>query len=249
MTLNCPWGPKNKMSSMRFMIAKQILRRLDKQKNQMINLGQPENIIEDAIFAAEESELYNYRRGIQMMKKLIEIEKEELGDSTNENITKSYFITIRPKPEIEWNTFYNTIEKLIQRKKFIKCTYSYEQAGKTNDEIGKGFHVHIICTTEWRSVQEAVRDTFSTCQHIAERQCIDVQKIWNQTQWNQKLAYIQNYESSDDHKILTKEMDQIWREKNNLMPLYYKGSTDALPVSSPGQGVSITEIDINTHLP
>lgn len=193
-----------------------------------------------------ENEREKFRKIIAISKELHNVYKEEMGIEDPSKITRSYFVTISPKEEIEWTKFYNTIEKLIQRKCITKAIYSFEQRGKNENEIGKGFHVHIICTSTWRSISECIRDCASSCNNICTKNNIDVQKLWNTTQWDTKLKYIRDYESNDNHKIATKDTDDIWRKNMGINNLYYKGldtpeESPSLSITSPGQ-IEIVEI-------
>lgn len=231
MTLNCPWVPKNKMSSLIFAHAKSILKKADKLKFNELK-GLDDKTTEQLRLQFIEQQLNEFDKILDLSEELHKRYKERMK---NEKITRSYFITIRPKPEIEWETFYHIIEKYMKRKTFIEATYSYEQKGLNESELGKGFHVHIICKSTWRSIPEVLRDTTSSVGSICGPSGIDVTKIWNESQWNNCISYISDYTSDDNHKEITKVTDKLWREKNNLMPLYIKNHDVNSLLPSPGQ--------------
>lgn len=184
-----------------------------------------------------ESEIMRFKNILDIAKELHSVYQEEIDDK--KKIPRSYFITVSPKSEIAWETFYHTIQQLINRRCIESAIYSYEQRGKNENEIGKGFHVHILCTSTWRSKGEALNACFSSCKTVCTKENVDVQKIWNTTQWDQKLRYIRDYESNDGHKILTSDTDRIWRDRMNLDKLYQK-NIGTLSVTSPGQ-IEISE--------
>lgn len=163
----------------------------------------------------------NAKLGIQLMLKFKELAIEE-GLTPDDRISKTYFITIRPKDDaIIFNDFQQRIIKFLQRKCFRKYTYSYEQKGTTLDTLGEGFHVHIVASMTSRSKGEVLRNTISTFKDICAANCIQVDICKNP----EKLInnYLINYESDDGHKITTKDFDAQWRYENNLQPLYIGG--------------------------
>lgn len=58
-----------------------------------------------------------------------------------DNKISFYFVTINPKPDIPFDQFKNACDKYFGKRKYI---YTYEQRGKTIDEVGKGYHLHFI---------------------------------------------------------------------------------------------------------
>lgn len=131
----------------------------------------------------------------------------------------NYFITIRPKPNISFVEFYNQICKYIKRSTFIKYKLSFEQKGIDQDNIGNGFHCHIVTIeTKWRSKGECLRDTQSSFKKMCEPNCIQVESTKNPLELVE--SYLVKYESQDNHKMITKEIDYIWRLNNNLKNIY-----------------------------
>lgn len=163
---------------------------------------------------------------IKIAKLLHDDYQEFTGSSTN----NYYFITIRPKENITLYEFNKTIEKFINRSCILNYTLSLEQ--KDPNGSGKGFHVHIITNTYHRSKGECLRDTRSTFKNICEPQCIEIITTKNPNDIINK--YLLNYESKDNHKIITKEGDLLWRKKNNIDPLYNNESNpfSALSIKS-----------------
>ncbi len=57
------------------------------------------------------------------------------------------FITINPRPDINFDDFKLICDKYVGKKWIQSCIYVYEQRGKTIEELGKGFHCHMLL---WR---------------------------------------------------------------------------------------------------
>lgn len=140
-----------------------------------------------------------------------------------------YTVTLRPKPgKITFDEFRNIVEEEILTRNFVE-TYAatYEQKGETEATLGDGFHVHIAMKVTGIAARgDLARKLLSTLQKTDRRTkikrdfiddagvdvrcCFDKDKIITQ--------YFIKYESKDGHKALTKEMDALWRERNNIPP-------------------------------
>lgn len=131
----------------------------------------------------------------------------------------SYFMTISPKTDvIDFHSFKKLATKFLQRKCFLEYTASYEQRGRSEETLGDGFHLHIVCKTSMSSKSELLRAAKSTFKHCTDDQCIDVKYCKNPSEVTQK--YLIDYESKDEHKIGLKEWDDKWREREGLASLY-----------------------------
>lgn len=136
-----------------------------------------------------------------------------------------YMITIRPKLECDATIvdLVSMTDRLLKRSCFLEYSYSYEQKGTCPEDLGKGFHVHIIARMKQRSKGEVVRDCVSTFNSWIEKgwmepQGIDVKITKNPDDVVQN--YLIEYKSDDDHKAPTKEWDSIWRNANGLQDIY-----------------------------
>ena len=137
---------------------------------------------------------------------------------------QQYFITIRPDDnKCNLLEFKEKVFAFLEKKCFTNYTLSFEQKGKTVMDIGKGFHCHIVAECTQRSKGNVLRDTLSTWNKwilegkIAEN-CIDVRGVKNPESIIQN--YLIDYKSDDNHKIETKNIDEIWRNDNSLKSIY-----------------------------
>lgn len=162
----------------------------------------------------------NCRLGIQLMLKYKEIAIEE-GLTKSDKLKQTFFITIRPNSnEVNFITFHNDIAKFVDRKCFNNFTLTFEQKGESENELGKGFHAHIIANMKQRSKTEVLRDTISTFKKYTNTNCIQVDIIKDEENYQRTIKYIKDYESDDGHKASTKEWDALWREKESLKEYY-----------------------------
>lgn len=155
----------------------------------------------------------------------------ELADKkglSNERLTSTYFITIRPdENKCTFEQFYSIIYNLVKRKCFINYTLSFEQKGEDEHNLGKGFHVHIIGKVKQKGKQELIRDIYSSVHLICDKNCIQIDYIKTNKDLDNIMNYITNYNSNDDHKIATKECDDLWRKIIGLKTTY----VDDLPAT------------------
>lgn len=161
--------------------------------------------------------------------KIATILHEDYMAVTGKCTKQCYFVTVRPRPGVTWNDFYTSVYKWITRKCIKEYYLSFEQ--KDVNGSGEGFHVHMVCHTSHRSKGECLRDAISTFNCVADANCIDVRP----TREPSKIVnnYLVNYESDDNHKIVTKQGDTIWRTKMNLKDLYNNDKEPLLSLSSP----------------
>lgn len=145
---------------------------------------------------------------------------KELGVQTH----NWYFITIRPDDsKCTFEEFYEFVRKFANRKCHIQFTLTFEQKGECEDDIGKGFHFHMVTNMTQTSKPEVLRDVRSTFNKLITSNkladnCIQIETTRNPDDIIEK--YLTDYESVDGHKSKTKEMDIKWREKMNLEKAY-----------------------------
>lgn len=174
-------------------------------------------------------EMARIRRELNLMSRI----HDEIGEQFNETLLKlsgmqntdsGFFITIRPNDtKCNFVDFKEKIFKLVERGCFLEYALSFEQKGTTPEDLGKGFHCHIVAKMKQRSKGEVLRDVSSTFKSWIEQgliasNCIDVCITKNPEELVKK--YLVAYESDDEHKSLTKEWDTLWRQHNDLLPLY-----------------------------
>lgn len=137
---------------------------------------------------------------------------------------QNYFLTIRPDDtKCTFDDFYDKVLRFVKRKCFLHYKLSFEQKGTVPDELGKGFHCHIVAEMKQRSKTEVLRDTLSSWNDWIEKKyiqsnCIQVLTTKNPDQLIDD--YLIAYKSDDKHKICTKEMDELWRKQYNLQHIY-----------------------------
>lgn len=219
------------MSSLIFAQAKSIRRKALRTK-QMIretfeNLNLDEQQIRQHANEAYErtinEECNEFVEICKIAKRLHELYVNEVGQET----FNWYHISIRPNDNnISFEDFYEFIRKLIERKCFIQYHAVFEQKGENEQDLGKGFHTHIVANMTQRSKGEVIRDIKSSLKKMIDKgqiaeNCIQVDPTRNPNEIIDK--YLTDHESIDGHKEKTKVTDELWRKKMNLEEYYTHG--------------------------
>lgn len=216
-----------------------LAKRLEKQEAQLLNSGILHGGVINKIITQEEARSSARaqvdqeferiaRRSVQLMLTYKRIMEEEGAILPGQGIgsRQTFFITIRPDTtKTKFHDFYNLVRNYIERKMFINYKLSFEQKGTCEEDLGKGFHVHIVAETTCRSKGEVLRNTISTFGKCTAANCIQVDVCKNPEETVQK--YLIDYESKDNHKIETKEWDARWRTNECLDNIYSQ-----LPIKS-----------------
>lgn len=140
------------------------------------------------------------------------------------NKKKWFMITIRPDcNKITFDMFYTKVLSFLDRKCFLKGSYSFEQKGESNDSLGQGFHAHIIVECTQIGKAQVLRDVLSSWNEWIKNEwispnCIQVDKSPNHVELKQN--YLIDYKSNDGHKEKTKQADLTWRHSLGLQNIY-----------------------------
>lgn len=180
--------------------------------------------------------LREFRATAEIMKKTQAIYNEVFASEQS-----AYWIGISPDTrKISLHDFSLLCNKFVKRAPVMKFKLAYEQRGKVPEDMGNGFHVHVMIwvkkgTKSWRSKGEILRDCQSTFSKCCVPECVQVELSHNPNEVIDK--YLINYESKDDHKIATKDIDLLWRNRYNIKSMY-EDEDVTLCLSSPkAQGI------------
>lgn len=152
---------------------------------------------------------------------------KELNAKRNNN--GYVFITINPRPDVSFLIFRKKIEKLVNRKMFLKYLYVYEQRGTSNTDAGKGFHAHILAQRSldykpsW--VEKNIKNTCKGLCDVNNNKLLNIQKIGEDFARDKKI-YIMGQNKNGEGKNQKQQLDIIWR--NNLGIPSYLGETNII---------------------
>lgn len=159
------------------------------------------------------------------MKRLEERYSAELKVKTAKAHNNLYvWITINPKPGVPFLKFFQKMEKLVKRNIFTDYFYVYEQRGDCMENLGKGFHAHILATRNLNyKPSKVARNVRNSCKQIVgdikSNNQVNIQFIGEEYAADKK-EYITGMNKTGEGKDKKQMMDIIWRQKNSLK-LYY----------------------------
>ena len=85
------------------------------------------------------------------------------------------------------------------------------------EELGKGFHAHIVAKCPKHNKAQVLRDTQNTFKAMAEHNCVDVAVAKRPQDIIDKYLH---YISKDGHKEPMQEWDELWRKQIQMDHLY-----------------------------
>lgn len=210
-----------------------------KAKKQALDYVESLAFEDDAERIKKYDEIYNLyiEIGLREFEDICETQKKTkaIWEKVNNKET-AYWIGISPdNSKISLSTFSTICKKFVERVPVEKFVLAYEQRGKSVQEMGNGFHAHIMIwvkkgSKSWRSKAEILRDCQSTFNKCCVPECINVQITNNPKEIIQN--YLVDYASKDEHKIATKEIDLMWRNQYGIKNIY-ENEDVTLCLSSP----------------
>lgn len=145
----------------------------------------------------------------------------KLRELKNIEINKEwYFLTVNPKPDITLKEFMKTIQKALVKKWITYYIFVIEQRGETENELGKGFHTHIIFNKGIKhcKIVKEMSNTFKNMCDVSNFHLFNIKNIGDEEK-ARKIEYITGTKA-DDAKHLKQQMDIIFRKKENLKSYY-----------------------------
>lgn len=122
-----------------------------------------------------------------------------------------YFVTINPK-ECEIFDLEIMISKIRNKKWMNMKYYNFEQRGETDDERGKGKHIHMIILNN-RSKSRVINEIYNSVKNYCNKEKVNVIPI-NKDAKPKYLNYMSGNKSSDKEKKV--EQDKKWRDENSI---------------------------------
>jgi hypothetical protein len=167
--------------------------------------------------------------------KNLEAKVEKLKNPNGNKVkTYHYWVTINPEEKILLKDLKSAVDKLTLRSFIEKYMYVIEQRGSNRDEIGKGKHVHIyfkIHEDKYQVPSKIIELMKSTLKKVVN---VNTKALWIQILREEyvkdKILYMidKNIDNEHKDKQQKQEMDQIYREINNLDNYYTNMEEDLL---------------------
>ncbi len=134
------------------------------------------------------------------------------------------FITINPRSDVKLETFRDKVDKFVNRNMFTEYRYVFEQRSETEDEMGKGFHAHILLkrNLDYKPSKIVVntKNTFKGITQVDNPQILNIQTIGADFA-KDKDEYITGVKTGVG-KDKKQEIDILWRKAENIESVYGK---------------------------
>lgn len=166
----------------------------------------------------------------KLKKSLHELKKENQEKRARENYTNWWWITVSAQDSVPFLKFKKKVEKYVQRTMFKEPKYLvYEQRGITEEEVGKGTHIHFLCKRNLSvPPKDCRKNTNNTFKDFACPKSIHVTTVGDN--WaKDKLEYIEGKNKTGDGKEDKQIMDVVFRKKNNLKVIYKYYAEEKFP--------------------
>lgn len=132
-------------------------------------------------------------------------------------------ITLRPEENtVSLSAFKNDIKKLVDKSLFLDYHYVLEQTGKSEEEMGRGFHTHILAKLKKHT---NVQHITTACNFIKYNCIIQVGSkngkkfLKTKNDYDYCMNYIQG-EKHNKEKEAAVQIDKIWRVRNEIQSIY-----------------------------
>jgi len=141
-------------------------------------------------------------------------------------VVKQYthlFITINPPPTLKLDIFINTINKTLSKNWIDGYIYVIEQRGENEEDLGKGFHTHVLIKLlthkKQSEINREIKNTWKKILDIDNYHILNIKYI-DDAEQKRKQGYILGTKK-DVIKHVKQKMDIIYRQKNNLRKYYF----------------------------
>jgi len=162
-------------------------------------------------------------KNIRIYEQELNMKKKQM--IANEHNNLFLFVTINPKPNVELEEFTKTVKKLVERQMFSAYAYAFEQRASAPEEVGKGFHVHILLRRNLNYKPCKIKKNMeNTCKNVCntkDNRVFNVQFIGTEFA-RDKYDYITGGKNGEgkDQKM---DMDIIFRKNNDMPDTYENG--------------------------
>lgn len=186
------------------------------------NLLDPEEAYEAYMRLEMEQALKEMRLACELEIAYREV-RNEMGLNDKADKGRHTFLTIRPPNTVSWLVFYEKTQAFIEKwqNKWDWAEWCYEQKGTNEQNMGCGFHIHILikttATNYYKShiLRDAIRAFPEVAAHCIQADSIPAPRVEKCRQ------YIRGNKQTPE-KLEAVPYDKIWRASMNLEEIYTK---------------------------
>lgn len=150
---------------------------------------------------------------VQILQESIKI-LSEYKKKSNEFI---YFVTVNPKPEVTLQQMISVMDK--PRKIYSNGYYTFEQRGTTEEDSGKGVHMHLITDINNSNRKDFLRELYRIWKpYVGSKASIDVKKYPANFK-QEKIDYMKGKKWAES-KLDSVKINIKWRTENGIQDIY-----------------------------
>lgn len=147
---------------------------------------------------------------------------KELRENQDKKFKSDFlFITINPYENFDFRKFIEIIEKSVKKPWIKKYMYVIEQRGETEDELGKGFHTHMLIDKGSFAFSTARREFLSSFKRVCDTSnfhCFNF-AMSKEVDIPKRVKYMIG-QKADENKWKKQEMDKVYRRVLGLKEFY-----------------------------
>ena len=153
------------------------------------------------------------------------------------------WLTVNPNPNVKFEDFKKKITDAANRKMFNDFLYVFEQRGQHKEEIGKGFHSHLLLKRDMKYKQNKIiknlKNSFKKITNVENHDIFNFH--WCPEEYlDDKRHYILDQNKIGVEKTSKQLMDILFRQNKNLKE-YYKWSVEEMPATPVEKGTSLSK--------
>lgn len=158
--------------------------------------------------------------------KEIQALRNSLGEKGEGTERPYIWLCVNPNSMYTFKEFQTLVSKMVSKVWMTEYVYVYEQRGITQEELGKGFHLHaIIKKPADKKPSHCIRElssTFKKCCDTSNFHFFQV-KFIDLPEKDRKMEYILGTKESTDEnqKDIKQAMDKLWRSKIGIDPYFF----------------------------
>lgn len=140
-------------------------------------------------------------------------------------LTPVMFVTYSPRQDVGLKQSQKAVKDYLDKQKIKHYIYVIEQAGTTEQDVGKHIHYHMLVTHEYDRISHFVRETQSsfrkTC-NVDNWSCLNIKPCDTDVDISNRLTYMLGKKKDVDALFKTEkqEMDKVFRLRYKIENFY-----------------------------
>jgi len=197
------------------------MRQIMSEHNRLMRAEGLDAVFEDVEEDAKEFAKNAVRLTSETMKEVRSIMEEQGVITTRVKKETCYWVGISPPPGKTVSEFVHACETWTELAFQDKVAMTIEQRGKDPASCGEGMHMHAFIKPTRNDKNGIKNKTLTHFSKLGVKFCF-IETVTKGTEDN-VVTYMTEHRSKDEHKIVSKEMDELFRYHHNIKEMYFLG--------------------------